>query len=246
MEGLHMDLKRAEESNLIKGAFVGSSNYPISHLFYADDALLLSECNEVYMSNLLSILHSFFFYLALGLKINVAKSCVYGVGMSDDELLYVSNRIGCGKGVMPFEYLGLQVGSNMNLVNNWKPLIEQTVLNELEKIRMTFFWGRSDNIKKITCVKWDNVLACFEKGGLAIESLKAFNLALICKWIWHFSTSNGGIWVHVIRAIHGSHGGLDNRGCHVLGIWQNMIKLFSSAQEKGWLIQNPIRSKVHC
>ncbi|XP_071687760.1 uncharacterized protein [Rutidosis leptorrhynchoides] len=60
----------------------------------------------------------------------------------------------------------------------------ETVLKRLESIRAIFFWGGSNSVKKMSWLKWDKVLASFDKGGLNVGSLKAFNLALLFKWRW--------------------------------------------------------------
>nr|GEX38107.1 hypothetical protein [Tanacetum cinerariifolium] len=56
----------------------------------------------------------------MGLKINIHKSNVYGVGVSEEEVSSMANHIG-----LPFTYLGLPIGSNMNHSSNWKILINR-------------------------------------------------------------------------------------------------------------------------
>ncbi|GJX56798.1 RNA-directed DNA polymerase, eukaryota, reverse transcriptase zinc-binding domain protein [Tanacetum coccineum] len=56
------------------------------------------------------------------------------------------------------------------------------VLKALDLARASFFWGGSTDSKKLSWVKWSNVLASLDKGGLAIGSLNSFNLALLHKW----------------------------------------------------------------
>nr|GEW80478.1 RNA-directed DNA polymerase, eukaryota, reverse transcriptase zinc-binding domain protein [Tanacetum cinerariifolium] len=58
----------------------------------------------------------FVFYLASGLKINIHKSNVYGVGVSENEVHSKANNIGCSSGSFPFIYLGLPIGANINLM----------------------------------------------------------------------------------------------------------------------------------
>ncbi|GKA87022.1 RNA-directed DNA polymerase, eukaryota, reverse transcriptase zinc-binding domain protein [Tanacetum coccineum] len=80
MEGLHLALEDAVSSGLIHGVKVGNSDLYISHLFYADDLVIISEWNKQDMDNIIRILHVF--YLASGLKINISKSHVYGLGVN--------------------------------------------------------------------------------------------------------------------------------------------------------------------
>ncbi|GKD70322.1 hypothetical protein Tco_1324412, partial [Tanacetum coccineum] len=80
------------------------------------------------------------------------------------------------------------------------------------------FWGGgTQDVKKIAWVKWPNILASFDKGGLNIGSLKAFNLALLQKWHWRMLSSPNSLWVKVIKAFHGQDGGFDSHGCKFRG-----------------------------
>ncbi|GJS87764.1 RNA-directed DNA polymerase, eukaryota, reverse transcriptase zinc-binding domain protein [Tanacetum coccineum] len=45
----------------------------------------------------------------------------------------------------------------------------KVVLKSLEKSRASFFWGSSQGYKKLAWIKWTNILASYNKGGLAIE-----------------------------------------------------------------------------
>nr|GEZ03230.1 RNA-directed DNA polymerase, eukaryota [Tanacetum cinerariifolium] len=71
-------------SNMFHGVRIGS-NIHLSHLFYADDVIILSDWNQNDMENITMILN--IFYIAFGLKINVHKSNVFGVGVSNSEVV---------------------------------------------------------------------------------------------------------------------------------------------------------------
>ncbi|GJU75640.1 putative RNA-directed DNA polymerase, eukaryota, reverse transcriptase zinc-binding domain protein [Tanacetum coccineum] len=83
MEGLHCALSTVVSSNLIHGINLGSPDLTISHLFYANDVIITIEWNLGDLDNIIRVLHVF--YLASGLKININKSNIYGIGVSDDE-----------------------------------------------------------------------------------------------------------------------------------------------------------------
>ncbi|GKB80138.1 RNA-directed DNA polymerase, eukaryota, reverse transcriptase zinc-binding domain protein, partial [Tanacetum coccineum] len=82
------------------------------------------------------------------------------------------------------------------------------VLKKIESIRSHFFNGVDHNDRKLLFVKWDNVLASKEKGGLGVSSFYALNRALIFKWVWRFKTQSSFLWSRVIKAIHGVDGKL--------------------------------------
>ncbi|GJW09594.1 putative RNA-directed DNA polymerase, eukaryota, reverse transcriptase zinc-binding domain protein [Tanacetum coccineum] len=123
MEELHMALLEASHSGLFNGIKIGSSNITLSHIFYADDVIITTDWNHQDMDNIIRVLQVF--YLASGLKINIHKSNVYGVGVSDNEVYSMATDIGCSLGSFPFTYLGLPVGANMNLTVSWKVLLDR-------------------------------------------------------------------------------------------------------------------------
>ncbi|GJR25846.1 RNA-directed DNA polymerase, eukaryota, reverse transcriptase zinc-binding domain protein [Tanacetum coccineum] len=166
------------------------------------------------------------FYLASGLKININKSNVYGVGVSLEEVSVMARMTGCTSSDVPFIYLGLPIGSNMNLICNWKRLVDrfQSKLSSW-KSNLISIGGRGgdESNRKLAWVKWDNVLASFDKGGLGVGSLEAFNLALHQKWCWRLINNTNLLWVRLIKSIHGVEAGLDEKGCKTVGLWSRII-----------------------
>ncbi|GJY70736.1 hypothetical protein Tco_0474439 [Tanacetum coccineum] len=57
---------------------IKNSTINVSHLFYADDVIITTDWNAKDMDNIIRVLHVF--YLASGLKINIHKSNIYGIG----------------------------------------------------------------------------------------------------------------------------------------------------------------------
>ncbi|GJU91789.1 putative RNA-directed DNA polymerase, eukaryota, reverse transcriptase zinc-binding domain protein [Tanacetum coccineum] len=84
MEGLHIAMKNTVCSGLIRGAVIRTSGHKISHLFYADDVVIISDWNNQDMGNIIRVLQVF--YLASGLKINASKSNVFGLGVSSQDV----------------------------------------------------------------------------------------------------------------------------------------------------------------
>ncbi|GJR96709.1 RNA-directed DNA polymerase, eukaryota, reverse transcriptase zinc-binding domain protein [Tanacetum coccineum] len=173
MEGLHKALFTAVSSGLIRGVKFDSPEVTISHLFYADDVIITSEWNANDLDNIIRVLQVY--YLALSLKINIQKSNVYGIGVSDVDVSFVTSNSGCALGSFRFTYLGLPIGFNMSLTSSWQ--VPESVLNSLERSREMFYKGGSHEARKLAWIKWKNVLFSYDNGGLNIDSLKAFNLA---------------------------------------------------------------------
>lgn len=90
MEGLSIDLMNACCKGLFHGLQIPKSNSCISHLFYADDALFISEWKRCNFKNLTRILRCF--HASFGLRVNFFKSMVFGIGVTDRELSHV---LGC-------------------------------------------------------------------------------------------------------------------------------------------------------
>ncbi|GKB02772.1 putative RNA-directed DNA polymerase, eukaryota, reverse transcriptase zinc-binding domain protein [Tanacetum coccineum] len=94
MEGLNIMLKDGIAANLFRGIKIGSPSLHLSYLFYADNVIIFSEWHQSDMYNIIRILDVFF--LASGLKININKSNLYGVGVSSNEVIHMAEdcRVG--------------------------------------------------------------------------------------------------------------------------------------------------------
>ncbi|GJY58035.1 hypothetical protein Tco_0457927 [Tanacetum coccineum] len=99
-------------SNLIHGINLGSPDLTVSHLFYADDVIITTERNPDDLDNIIFVFHVL--YLTSGLKTNINKSNIYGIGVSDDEVSNMARNSGYAAGSFHFTYLGLPIGSTMN------------------------------------------------------------------------------------------------------------------------------------
>jgi hypothetical protein len=62
------------------------------------------------------------------------------------------------------------------------------VENRLEKLQQDFVWGGLNEEPKFNLVKWAQICSPKQGGGLGIQNLRTFNLALLGKWIWRYVT----------------------------------------------------------
>ncbi|KAL9995937.1 putative RNA-directed DNA polymerase [Helianthus debilis subsp. tardiflorus] len=122
MEALSGIMKKAVSEGIFKGLKCTRNGPVLSHLIYADDVVFLGEWSDVNALNLRRLLRCF--YLVSGLKVNLSKCSVYGVGVDNVEAQRMADILVCNKGSFPFKHLGLVVGANMNLIRNWKPVID--------------------------------------------------------------------------------------------------------------------------
>ncbi|XP_076897948.1 uncharacterized protein LOC143551383 [Bidens hawaiensis] len=148
MEALSCMIRAVCDEGLFCGIKLPNNGPVLSHLFYADDAMILGEWSIDNIKCVIRVLRCF--YLCSGLKINVAKSSLFGVGVEDDEIGCMANVIGCRKGEFPFEYLGLKVGANMNRIVSWNPVVD-IIHNRLDswKVKTLSIGGRVTLIKSV-------------------------------------------------------------------------------------------------
>ncbi|GKB40445.1 RNA-directed DNA polymerase, eukaryota [Tanacetum coccineum] len=132
---------------------------------------------------------------------------------------------------------GSKVGGSMHRVQAWSEVVDQvharlskwkmktlSIGGRLESIRSHFFNGHDLNSKKISWVKWKNVLASKEKGGLGVSSLYALNRGLMFKWVWRFLTQSTSLWARVIKAIRGDDGKLEKQVKSVFpSYWMDIV-----------------------
>ncbi|XP_021974438.1 uncharacterized protein LOC110869497 [Helianthus annuus] len=122
MEALSCIIDKVVEVGVLPGIKLPNDGPTLSHLFFADDALIVGEWGENNAMNVVRILRCF--HACSGLRINLSKSNLYGIGANSAEVEDLANVVGCKKDTLPFKYLGLKVGANMNRINNWKPVYD--------------------------------------------------------------------------------------------------------------------------
>ncbi|KAJ0434249.1 putative RNA-directed DNA polymerase [Helianthus annuus] len=148
MEALTGIMKRACSVGLFHGLSCTNSGPVLSHLIYADDVVFLGEWSRANILNLRRILWCF--YLVSGLRVNMAKCSLIGIGVGDAETSEMAQLLKCKIGSLPFKFLGLQVGANMNLCRHWKPVLD-TFQRRLSvwKAKTLSFGGRVTMIKSV-------------------------------------------------------------------------------------------------
>ncbi|GJZ03371.1 RNA-directed DNA polymerase, eukaryota [Tanacetum coccineum] len=129
MESLHMSFSRVVEGGYFKGINL-SRHLHISHLFYADDALFLGEWSDQNLEGIIHILKCF--HLASGLKINIHKCQLLGVGVSRPTVELAARSIGCDVLQNQFRYLGVMVGECMTRHKAWEDTVVK-LKNRLSK-----------------------------------------------------------------------------------------------------------------
>ena len=120
-DGLSRLMERATEVGFLKGCTVGKDNIMISHLQFADDTIFFIDSEGPSFNNMMTLLG--LFCEASGLKINMAKSTLLGMGVDDQVTTSRAERVGCGVGLWPISYLGMPLGGNPCSRTFWEPVI---------------------------------------------------------------------------------------------------------------------------
>lgn len=123
-EGLNGLLRRAVSIGCFTGyRFKGLEEEEVSILQFADDTLFLGAATRQNAFTVKCILHCF--ELASGLKVNFSKSSLIGVAVDTGELQVLAAILNCRVQLLPFTYLGLQIGGNPRRVSFWNPVLNK-------------------------------------------------------------------------------------------------------------------------
>ncbi|XP_071689086.1 uncharacterized protein [Rutidosis leptorrhynchoides] len=168
-------------------------------------------------------------------------SLVYGLGVNKIEVEGMANRVNCKAGELPFTYLGLPIGRNMNRIENWSPVLEKF------SSKLAEWKARTGDKSKLIWIKWDDTLLPYGEGGLNIGSLRGKNLSLLGKWFWRAQCEPNALWVSVIKSIHGFNGILPSSGLNNLkgkgGVWANILRAGTSIDKLGIDFRAPLKER---
>ncbi|GKB29112.1 putative RNA-directed DNA polymerase, eukaryota, reverse transcriptase zinc-binding domain protein, partial [Tanacetum coccineum] len=124
MECLHLSFQKVVNAGLYKGVVLDNS-LQISHLFYADDVVFIGQWCDSNISTIIRVLDCFF--QASGMRINLHKSKIMGIAVDNSLVTQAANSIGCLTLSLPFQYLGVNIGSHMSRIKSW-----DIVLNKVQ------------------------------------------------------------------------------------------------------------------
>ncbi|GJR44321.1 hypothetical protein Tco_1312424 [Tanacetum coccineum] len=226
---------RLQNFNFIVGiSFNESVN--ISHLFYADDAVFIGEWSRGNLSRVMHALHCF--SLASGLKINVHKSHLLGVGIPNDTVAIVASDLGCSTMTTPFKYLGVMVGENMAKVSAWDDVVRK-IKSRLSKwkIKTLSIGGRLTLLKSVlgaTPIYW---MSLFKVPNSVLASMEALrreffygaqsNEKKITWWSRLRSpTPYAPPWYSIVREIQNlKNKGVEDKDCYVASKFHGSVDL---------------------
>nr|GEW52577.1 RNA-directed DNA polymerase, eukaryota [Tanacetum cinerariifolium] len=119
------------------------------------------------------------FFFASGLKINLHKSKLIGIGVSHNVVVSAARSIGCLTFHTPFTYLVVKVGGNMSRLNSWEDFVAK-LTSRLSKWKLKTLWIGGH----LTLIK----LVLSSLPLYYMSSFKSFSMVLIyyshawCSW----------------------------------------------------------------
>ncbi|GKA33161.1 RNA-directed DNA polymerase, eukaryota [Tanacetum coccineum] len=164
---------------------------------------------------------------ALGLKINLIKSQLLGVGVPRYIVHQGASLVGCAVLQTPFKYLGISVGNQMSRKSAW----ENTILKLHSRIQM--------EVPKGVLHDMESIRSKFFNGA---NFFHALNRALLLKWVWRFISQDGSIWSYVIRAIYGTS--IDLHSKKYTSNWCSILREVQVLSSKGFDFVSRCKKRV--
>ncbi|GJU90796.1 retrotransposon protein, putative, ty1-copia subclass [Tanacetum coccineum] len=162
LEALNIALLEATNNNIFHGIQVGKDKIHVSHLQFADDALIIGDWSCTNAKNLSRILTCF--HLASRLKVNFNKSKLYGVGVTNSAKMSrchnwkpLVDRF--HKRLLKWESKSLSFGGRLTLV--------RSVLGSLG----VYYFSNFKAPKKVISYRWRKIL-----GNLQLAQLEKFSV----------------------------------------------------------------------
>ena len=120
--------------------------------------------------------------------------------------------------------------------------------DKLDKINRDFFWGSTNEKRKLHLVGWSKIITDKENGGLGIQAARARYITLLVKLNWRMNQENEALWSKVILGKYCSTNRRRSRDLDKLPTSPNwvVVKLGFKTFEKGicWGVGNGERIKV--
>ncbi|CAJ2667177.1 unnamed protein product [Trifolium pratense] len=111
------------------------------------------------------------------------------------------------------------------------------IISSIESILIKFFWGGSEDIRKVSWINWNTICLRKEYGGLGVRQLREFNLALLGKWCWRMLVDREGLWFRVLAGRYGvERERLCEGGARGSTWWRELARIRDGGGEagRGW------------
>ncbi|GJV34751.1 hypothetical protein Tco_1395151 [Tanacetum coccineum] len=142
--GLHIALRDAMVTNLVRGSTIGPLDILMSHLFYAYDVIVVSDWDQSDKTIISFVCFMFSIWLMVS-RLTLITPTYMG-------WVFLQTRFPIGSNMNRVE--GVSVSSNLGIYYMSIFKAPETFIKELESIRASFFWGITEDNKNFAWVKW--------------------------------------------------------------------------------------------
>ncbi|KAH9781699.1 reverse transcriptase domain-containing protein [Citrus sinensis] len=174
---------------------------PLSHLFFADDLLLLTEAIVEQARVISAVLADFYF--CSNAKVNTSKTLLYfSKNMGARDMSSISNLLSFSVTSNLGKYLRITLAQSV--LQAIPVYIMQTVSfpsivrERIDRACRRFIWSGASSQQKLSMVSWHNVCKPKAIGGLSFKSLTLMNQSLHMKLAWGIISSPNSLWVRVL------------------------------------------------
>ncbi|GKA50055.1 RNA-directed DNA polymerase, eukaryota, reverse transcriptase zinc-binding domain protein [Tanacetum coccineum] len=188
-----------EQSAFIAGRQILDGPVILSEIIECFDLVI----NVLLVNACLNSSRSFYFllmvaYVEVSLRRGLSKEILYLFPFHLDEVLSMASNAGCMAGDIPFNYLGLPIGSNMKSIASWKTLVDRFHMRLSSwKANLLFSdWGSSDSYQ--VCA-WSSRLLMVKKSFDTMGCSFQGHLANI---IWRYLVGETPLFTRYNRLYH--------------------------------------------
>ncbi|GJX38204.1 hypothetical protein Tco_0251507 [Tanacetum coccineum] len=154
------------------------------------------------------------FSLSSGLYPSMSKSEAFFYGLTPEIKNDILMAMPFKEGTLPIKYLGVPLLSKKINVNDCKILIEviQNRINDWKNRNLSFagrlllissvlasLQARGNNSKSMVSMNWKDVCKPKSQGGLGLNSVCSWNVALMAKHLWNVASDKDSIWVKWVK-----------------------------------------------
>ncbi|KAK6123351.1 hypothetical protein DH2020_042911 [Rehmannia glutinosa] len=177
----------------------------ISHLFFADDTLLFLRATIDEARHLKFAIQ--LYERVSGQQVNFEKSGVLFSPNTEQHLMDANLSILGMKWVVSHgKYLGLPsvIGKSKKeaiptfAMSCFK--IPDYILDDIQSLAASYWWGSSEDKKKLHWHSWDKLSVSKNRGGIGFRNLRAFNMAMLSKQAWRILTNPSSLLSRVFKS----------------------------------------------
>ena len=175
-------VNKAFRDGLLKAPLpIDGIDFPI--IQYADDTLIVMPAEESQLIELQHLLGEF--ADSTGLKVNFSKSLMLPINVDDSKTQLLATTIGCKVGSMPFNYMGLPVGTTRPAVQEFLPMLNRIERQLMGINSMLTYAGR--------LIIVNSVLSALPTFYMCTLKVPISVIEQVDKYIMHFLWDNGDI-----------------------------------------------------